>query len=261
MLKNEVSEIKQMHFATPRPQLHDLATEVANLRLEVIGLKSLQQPHSAPVNHSAPDEPSPMQGPRTSSQRCTASESRPVLRVTAWNCRGFFKSLPYLQHLTSNHDILILSEHWLWPYELHKFNEVHPDFTGLGIADNRLNEDSNLTRGCGGVGIIWRNNLAADPVRTNADRLFAVQLQLPTLESISVIGVYLPPTDHPLDTYREYLMELEGLVSSLQHCGPVLIMGDFNAHLGSLGGPRGCGTTNSQGTLNSSLMPTSLQCL
>ena len=44
-------------------------------------------------------------------------------------------------------------------------------------------------------------------------------------------------------------------------------MGDFNAHLGSLGGPRGCGTTNSQGTLlyefisDANLFPVSLSSL
>lgn len=99
------------------------------------------------------------------------------------------------------------------------------------------------------MGFIWRKNLAVIPVQTNSEGIFAVQFQLHSLESLSVIGVYLPPTDSPLNIYHEHLTELEGLVSSLIHKGSVLIMGDFNAHLGSLGGPRGRWVTNPQGTL------------
>ena len=49
-------------------------------------------------------------------------------------------------------------------------------------------------------------------------------------------------------------MELESLISEGQRLGPVLIAGDFNAHLGPLGGIRGQGIPNQQGVLLKQLL-------
>ena len=67
--------------------------------------------------------------------------------------------------------------------------------------------------------------------------------------TISVIGVYLPCSDQGIDCYRDHLCELERVISDSVHIGPVIIIGDFNAHLGSLGGARGKGDPNLQGIL------------
>ena len=64
-----------------------------------------------------------------------------------------------------------------------------------------------------------------------------------------IIGVYLPCSDMGMERYTEHLIELERVVSEHQHSGPVVIMGDFNAHLGVLGGVRGIGEPNQQGVL------------
>ena len=49
-----------------------------------------------------------------------------------------------------------------------------------------------------------------------------------------------------MERYSEHLIELERVISEHQHYGPVVIMGDFNAHLGTLGGVR---EPNQQGIL------------
>ena len=54
-----------------------------------------------------------------------------------------------------------------------------------------------------------------------------------------------------MDCYRDHLQELESDSALL---GPVIILGDFNAHLGSLGGVRGTGNPNLQGILLSNIM-------
>ena len=42
------------------------------------------------------------------------------LKITCWNCRGLSNSTQYLSELISDgSDVIILSEHWLWPFELH----------------------------------------------------------------------------------------------------------------------------------------------
>ena len=52
-----------------------------------------------------------------------------------------------------------------------------------------------------------------------------------------------------MECYSEHLVELENLISESERLGPIVIIGDFNAHLGKLGGVRGQGNPNQQGTL------------
>ena len=140
--------------------------------------------------------------------------------VCAWNCRGLMQALPYIQELAEEHDVIILSGHWLWPYELHKLDEIHPDFASFGTSDQRLNAECTLTRRCGGVAVLWRKNLPLSPVHLDSDRIIAVQLPLKSHGMLTVTGVYHPSSDHPLETFREYLSDLEGMISSLQRNGP-----------------------------------------
>ncbi len=44
-----------------------------------------------------------------------------------------------------------------------------------------------------------------------------------------------------LDCYCQHLVELERCISEGQQLGAVIIAGDLNAHIGTLGGPRGSG--------------------
>ena len=171
----------------------------------------------------------------------------PVLRIAAWNCRGLSSGLPYCELLVESHDIIIISEHWLWPFELHKIQNIHPNMTGTATADNRLNPECSLTRGCGGVGIIWNERLKATPVvGINLDRICAITIDCATT-SIPVISVYLPSTDHPTEDFHQCLHILEDLVN--KHCGPVILAGDFNSHVGSEGGPKASGSQNLHGRL------------
>ena len=55
--------------------------------------------------------------------------------------------------------------------------------------------------------------------------------------------------DMGIDCYGEHLIELERLISEGQQLGPIVITGDFNAHLGTLDGVRGQGSPNQQGIL------------
>ncbi len=83
------------------------------------------------------------------------------------------------------------------------------------------------------------------------DRFCCIRLQLSELPSstLSIIGVYLPCIDQGLDVFAECLSVLESLVCDSKRLGPVIVAGDFNAHLGTLGGPRGLGSPNQQGFL------------
>ena len=67
--------------------------------------------------------------------------------------------------------------------------------------------------------------------------------------TLSIIGVYLPCSNMSIDSYRQCLIELENVIADSTRIGPTVIGGDFNAHLGLLGGPKGSGDPNVQGCL------------
>ena len=74
------------------------------------------------------------------------------VKVTSWNCRGVSTAIPYLtDRILADSSVVVVSEHWLWPYELYKLDEIHPDFRGHGQSDARLTESADGGRGFGGV--------------------------------------------------------------------------------------------------------------
>ena len=132
-------------------------------------------------------------------------------------------------------NIIILTEHWLWPFKFSKLDTIFPGYKGTGISDTRLHEQSALTRDCEGVGILWNKSLPISNVLSiHSDRIFAIQLSVSSSVSLSIVGIYLPTTDSPLTLYKECLQELENVIFSLQTDGSVLVMSDFNATLASL---------------------------
>ena len=77
--------------------------------------------------------------------------SQSGIQLSCWNCRGLSTSLPYLKSLLEEGSkIVVLSEHWLCPYELHKLSEIDEEYEAIGKSDSRLTEEREGRRGCGG---------------------------------------------------------------------------------------------------------------
>ena len=101
------------------------------------------------------------------------------LTVTALNYRGLATASPYLHKIfESGSDIVILSEHWLWPFDLYKLESLHPSFTAFGCADRRLTETTyDKSKGCGGVGILWRKSMDVFPISDIvSDRICSIRM-------------------------------------------------------------------------------------
>ena len=199
----------------------------------------------------------PIIQPRRRSVDATSTPPSSLLSIiiTSWNCRGLSSGQPYIQQLIKGgSDVIVLSEHWLWPFDIHRLEEVHPDYHGLGKADPRLSDksDSN-SRGFGGVGVIWHKSLDVVPISNiSSERICGIRIK--TVgggeESwLTVLGVYLPCLDLGIGLYSETLIELERAVTESCNMGSVVITGDFNAHLGNLWGPRAASNPNIQGIL------------
>ena len=106
---------------------------------------------------------------------------------------------------------------------------------GLGlavqaVADKRLTDDLELSRGCGGVAILWRKSLNVTVLNIASDRICAIQLRSEDCV-VSVIEVYLPSSNLPVEEYQECVHLLEEVVTDCQRSGEVVVLGDFNAHL------------------------------
>ena len=75
---------------------------------------------------------------RTSQPSTTNSSSLPSqklsdsIQIATWNCRGLHNSIPYIKHLISTGvDILVLQEHWLWPFELSELDSIDSNFYSM----------------------------------------------------------------------------------------------------------------------------------
>ena len=133
------------------------------------------------------------------------AESVETLKIVSWNCRGLHNSVPYIQYLiAAGYDVIILEEHWLWPYELNKLKSLNPNYVYTAVSDQRLNSTSDLTRGLGGVAIIWKKSLRASPIKIqDCDRMCGLQVEMAcTRRPLFILGVYLPSGDQPQHVYN-----------------------------------------------------------
>ncbi len=82
---------------------------------------------------------------------------------------------------------------------------------------------------------------------TDCDRMCGLFVNLPNSDrSLNILGIYMPSAEQPQEVYSSYLDSVEHAISQLTSQGPLLIMGDLNAHLGDRikPTPEGfCGTT------------------
>ena len=227
-LKSELSSLRNLPPVNSQSEYRvEIGRELSKLRSEVTLLRGKLASLSSPASQEPEPPPS---NPTNRGQQTTSDR----IKIAAWNCRGVANAHPYLNQLISNgSDVIILSEHWLWPFQLNQLQDIHPSYAGFGFADKRLNEKSHLTKGCGGVGIIWRKSLPIIPMtKIVSDRFCAVQLQPENpAENVYIIGVYLPSCNHSMEDFAEYLADLENTISTLQPTGRIILAGDLNVHL------------------------------
>ena len=187
---------------------------------------------------------------RDSEPFATVSSVVQNLSIKTWNCRGLSNSIPYIRQLLFDCDILVLQEHWLWPFQEDLLKDISQEFRFCSVFDSRLNPESQLRKGCGGVCILWKKGLSTSPLSSvTSDRFCGIQVSTPLGITISVIGVYMPSSDVSHEVYVSYLNDIDSLLSSLPTDNPVLVIGDLNCHLGHLGGNRSRDEPNSRGVL------------
>ena len=69
------------------------------------------------------------------------STTRKVTPASYLELSWFSNNIPYLQTLGAH--LLVIQEHWIWPFQLQDLSDVHPDITYTAVSDHRLSSDAN----------------------------------------------------------------------------------------------------------------------
>lgn len=174
------------------------------------------------------------------------------LDIGTLNVGGIMSNIPYVEQCLNKVDIFVIQEHWLYPDSLSIFHSIHPDFTGWGRSSNDLKTDSLWRRGKGGVGMFWRKTMDAHIEKMDNmgnDRTLVIRVRTANKRNLYIIGVYLPSSNLSIHVYKAYIEELEEVFCQLQNLGTVIVLGDFNSHIGTLGGPRSFVSVNERGKI------------
>ena len=181
-------------------------------------------------------------------------ENKNDLKIVAWNMNCSFSSAHmYLNELMVENDIVVISEHALFPCEHYKLNYINSDFYFDPVKSySRLSDENFGTcRGQGGVAIGWRKDLSniIKPLDVGkCDRICALQVNLCDM-TLFIVGVYMPHASCIIADYKQVLSELDGVLIDMMSKGEVILIGDVNCHFSREIGPRGWGRTSPNGKL------------
>ena len=170
------------------------------------------------------------------------------LSIVAWNMHGFTSGKHYLRKLALEYDIIAISEHWLFPNQVNKFEEWIPEGydSMVKCSKDLLPDNCNRHIGHAGVAILWKKSFRSVIVEVDSDRMCCLKIATDKDTDIYVIAVYLPPIGSCIADYSHNLDILHQLTLDLQSKGVVCIIGDLNVQFDVISGRRGDGITPSR---------------
>ena len=166
--------------------------------------------------------------------------SHPVSLCT-WNSRGMCAAVPYLRELTSRHEFIFVTEHWLHSNRLSKFREISDNICSWGKSSKYSDaEYYGSVRGQGGVAVLWDKTLGGvTPLNhITHDRICGVRWENAKGAICNLFCVYLPAKGNE-ESFEQVVDELSAILDSTEDGSYNIICGDLNADLGKAGGPRG----------------------
>jgi len=158
-----------------------------------------------------------------------------LCKIISYNLHGLNNGLSCLTELCNDANIAIIAvqEHWLTKDSLYRLNNLHKDFVGCGISamSDRLSSEIYRGRPFGGVGFLFRKNLASRvSILANDDsgRCSVLCLKISECLTIKLINVYFPCADGSIN-YRVELGHCLGFIESVASAGDnCIILGDMN---------------------------------
>jgi hypothetical protein len=133
--------------------------------------------------------------------------------------------------------IIGIQEHWLFNYESHMLEDIHPDFkvSSRCVDDNDMLTPLHKPRGYGGVALFWNVNIHryVSVVPEGNSRVQAILLDIPGLP-LCVINSYLPAKFGRIgdsDTYDAAIDVVRELILKYQAHYTIIWIGDMNGSL------------------------------
>ena len=132
-----------------------------------------------------------------------------------------------------NIDICGIAEHWLYEKDLHFLNQIDSNYHCHAVSDFSLRFAGRRRVGKGGVAILWhkKHNANIVPLFFDDDRIIGVKFVLNHNCSLYFFQVYLPCSNHPISSYRDYIDRLRNIMSLYSEKGTVVLMGDMNVNM------------------------------
>ena len=160
-----------------------------------------------------------------------------LISIVAFNLRSIYANSDYIAYLISSlpsPSIFCFSEHWLHSYDLSCLRRLFPSFHSSieVVKDHPYAFEPRLSRGSGGVAIMWHESLSSriSPVPVpRGERLVGIRLS--SRPPVLLFSCYLPTRSGCTDLFKSVLDELDSCFTL--YVGEILLFaGDFNADPG-----------------------------
>jgi len=153
------------------------------------------------------------------------------LSICTFNCRSAKSSLSELYQLCEVYDIICIQEHWLLPFEVNMFSQLHVDFLSIATSAVSIDNDVLTGRPYGGTGILYKRSLSHAITVLDVKESRMTALLLHTVHGpVLLVNVYMPTDYGTLECAEEYI-DICAKISVLyseSDAACLLVMGDFN---------------------------------
>ena len=170
-----------------------------------------------------------------STTNMAAQNNMACIRIASYNCRSVKNSIGDLKKLCSANDIILLQEHWLFPFELDYLSNIDNDFCAVSQSAMQLNDNVFRGRPYGGTAIMYRKKFApfiVDQKSVSNPRVTALILNVNidnSLTPVLLASVYMP-VFNPADTDEdfEYICGYLNAMLIESNVNHFIYGGDFN---------------------------------
>lgn len=129
---------------------------------------------------------------------CIDKEKEPrALKIISYNCKNVKTGAVTLQNFLIENDIIMLQEHWLFHSQISHLGEINKDigYCGKGTDMNNPILPTQMPRGFGGVGIIWKSemNPFIAVVEDGGNRIQCAHIKnFSNDKGLFIVSLYLP---------------------------------------------------------------------
>ena len=164
--------------------------------------------------------------------------------------RGLQGNRQYLQQLLQHNDVVCIQEHWLYTAQASELCDIGNQHSLVFKASSNLNDENcGKVLGQGGVAIMYKNTFPnVITIKANSNRICGIKIITENI-NLCIICVYMPYAQCKISSFRETLDELQNIINDLYSTCQLVILGDYNAHIGPEGGPRGIGKSSNNGVI------------